>query len=140
MILFKLLILFLSLSFVFSSTEPPRLIELVKSQRQTVGSTFVLTCNTWGGSPPFSYSFYQDGVHLKNNSRLTVTETKDAFAQLMIRNLITTDSGNYSCTVQSRHGGDAKWTVLQVNGLLFIVSFFICLKVHSKCGANRVSF
>ncbi len=140
-ILFELVILFSSFSHVFSSTEAPKLIELVKTQRQTVGSTYALTCNTWSGSPPFKYSFYQNDVLLKSgsssNSRVTVTEMKDSLAMLMIKNLTINDSGNYSCTVQSRHGVDAKWTVLQVNGLFL---FLLCLIVHSKCGANGVSF
>ena len=118
-ILIELVILFFSFSFVFSSSDAPRLIELAKIQRQTVGSTYALACNTVSGSPPFKYSFYHNGVQLKSDSRMTVTEMKNSLAMLMITNLTTGDSGNYSCTVQSRHGGDAKWTVLQVNGLSF---------------------
>ena len=117
-ILFKLVILFSSFSFIFSS-DAPQLSDIVKTQRQTVDSIFTLTCNTWSGSPPFKYSFYHNGVQLKSNSRVTVTEMKDSLAMLMIKNLTIKDSGNYSCTVQSRHGGDAKWTMLQVNGLSF---------------------
>ncbi len=135
-IFFDLAIFFFSFSTAFS-TEAPRLIELAKIQRQSVGSTYVLTCNTVSGFPPFSYSFFKNGAQLKSNSHITVTETKNSFAQLMITNLITTDSGNYSCTVQSRHGDDAKWTVLQVNGLFLFLKF--CLIVHSKCGANEVN-
>ena len=135
MILFELVIFFFSFSTVFL-TEAPRLIELAKIQRQSVGSTYVLTCNTVSGSPPFSYLFFKNGAQLKSNSYVTVTELKDSFAHLMIKNLSITDSGNYSCTVQSRHGGDAKWTVLQVNGLFPFLN--ICLIVHSKCGANEV--
>ncbi len=117
MILFKLVIFSISFSCVFSSNEAPRLVELTQIQRQTVGSTFVLTCNTWSGLPPFSYSFHHNGDQLKSSSRVTVTETKNSFALLTITDLTATDSGNYSCTVQNRGGGDAKWTVLQVNGL-----------------------
>ncbi len=119
MISFEFVLLVFSFSFVLSvsSDQQPRLIDLPKSQRQILGSTFVLTCNSWSGSPPFSYSFYRNGVQLKNNSRVTMTETKNSFALLTISDLTATDSGNYSCTVKNRGGSDAKWTVLQVNGL-----------------------
>ena len=128
-IYFKLVILFFSFICVFTSSEAPRLGDLLKTQRQTAGSTYMLTCNTVSGSPPFSYSFFKNSVHLKSNSHVTVTELKDSFAHLMIKNLSITDSGNYSCTVQSRHGSDAKWTVLQVNGLFL---FFILLESSLK--------
>ena len=40
----------------------------------------------------------------------------------MIKDISLLDTGNYSCSVQNKHGIDSQWSVLDVKGLL--LTFF----------------
>ena len=96
-------------NFVFASTSANLQIVISPGNITTAaGSTAVLACVGYGGP---SVTWSKDGVMLANNSRITiydsqVTEGGFTFAKsiLEICGAQDTDSGQYSCSIESEGG------------------------------------
>ena len=57
---------------------------------------------TPSGEPPFTYTWYKDGLKVSNGGRITGADTDT----LLVANVTTTDRGDYSCEVSNQCGSE----------------------------------
>ena len=111
--------------------ESPQIAKFSSIISQPKGSLFALFCNVLIGSKPLLFQWFKNGnqIPIANNKKESSfsssvldgrfqIDTKAVFSQLMLHDLVATDSGNYSCIVSNEHGFDTQWSMLQVKGLV----------------------
>ena len=84
-----------------------------------VGDSLTLSC-TSRGSPPDIFTWRKDSDSIKQSTNIntvTYTNTSAVFrADYSINNVITSDSGTYTCTVTNPIGSDNKTMTVNVIG------------------------
>ncbi len=119
MILLKLVIFVLSISFVISisSAKQPRLNKAALDNTTTVEGTFqVFTCSIISGTVPVSFAFLLNGKPISSSDLVKVDTSNAKFSTLSLQHIRRSDAGAYSCVVKNHFGSDsASWT-LTVNG------------------------
>ncbi len=118
--IFAILCFFIVYQFLASALK----LDHFKPQRfSNVGSKLKLHCQLEEGSAgDLHFKWHKNGILLRSvdyGHRLKIDHNQDE-STLIIDQLLATDSGNYSCEVESNGGGqrgDATFTVLTVKGL-----------------------
>ena len=119
--------LFCCVVHLIDSTEPPQLLPLPKHNPQPTGTSLFLTCNLYRGSKPLVFRWFKDGTELTGSSDISsryMIDTRTTFSHLTLHDLQSTDSGNFSCSVNNPFGLDLQWTMFTVQGLHSFYSFF----------------
>lgn len=117
---FAILCFFIAHQFFASALK----LDHFKPQRfSNVGSKLKLHCQLEEGSGgDLHFKWHKNGILLRptdHGHRLKIDHNQDE-STLIIDQLVATNSGNYSCEVESNGGGkrgDATFTVLTVKGL-----------------------
>ena len=96
---------------------PPRIIRRDPVQFGTEGDTVQLTCEAFSIPPPNTLHWHLHGYPIDTKSShyaLMETGKKDGMkSTLVIRNSISTDFGDYNCTVKNQFGDDSFVITLQ---------------------------
>lgn len=119
-LLFLFLVILLSVDSVYSSR--PKITDFPKNPSQNLHSKFQLFCSLQEGSKPFHIEWLLNGISVVQNSRILIKKDEDS-SVLVIQQLESSDSGNYSCRAKNRHGSDQQSTILSVKGLFFSFLF-----------------
>ncbi|KAJ6222590.1 hypothetical protein RDWZM_001135, partial [Blomia tropicalis] len=109
--------LFCCVVHLIDSTEPPQLLPLPKHNPQPTGTSLFLTCNLYRGSKPLVFRWFKDGTELTGSSDISsryMIDTRTTFSHLTLHDLQSTDSGNFSCSVNNPFGLDLQWTMFTV--------------------------
>lgn len=119
--LFCVIILVKSNSFDHSR---PRLDRFIEQKTQNQGTTLKLFCSIQEGTKPLHFEWTKNGkslaFSLPKNYRI---ETNEDDSLLIIEQLISEDSGNYSCRVWNDFGEDIQYSQLIVKGLIGLSNF-----------------
>lgn len=113
-----------SVFFFFGLIAPQLLPFFLDRIDQIVGVKFRLVCSIQKGSLPFHFQWYKNGIHILNNdnndsiSRLKI-EFGDDYSNLILNELIRSDTGNYSCSVGNNYGFDQQFIQLNIQGVNF---------------------
>lgn len=89
-----------------------------------IGKRTAVFCTVIDGDPPFSFSWFKDGIELKEGAGFNLQEAPDGFTStLSIPKLEANSNGNYSCRVTNSKGKDEKHSILLVKGNDYYKSF-----------------
>jgi len=130
-------------------------------RRATAGQDAILTCSTRAVTPSTSLRWLRSAggpanlqpVELADPRVEVTTEWKNwvRTSSLLIRNVATTDFGQYACFAENEVGTDVGRTELRQAGLdlltavaavtcvlaiLMIISIFLCVRLRSRCAAK----
>ena len=95
----------------------PKLTPILNSKSQSIGSTFNIFCGVDQGSLPLSFEWSKNGQIIKSGYNLNYKiENSKKFSNLIIDEIVRSDSGNYSCAVRNSVGSDSQSVVLSVIG------------------------
>lgn len=100
-------------------------------------------CNPVGGSQPLAFKWFKNDHQIgtpssvNDGGRIQI-DSKHAFSQLYVANLMPVDKGNYSCMVSNQAGADRQWSLLNVQGLLLSIVFirFLAKMWRSSLGVS----
>lgn len=88
-----------------------------------IGDKINIPCLVISGSPPFKFEWHKNMEFLKSSSNIQIVDTGDS-SRITINPVTDTSSGNYTCTVRTKHGLDKFSTYLSVKGRLFSILIF----------------
>jgi len=84
-----------------------------------------LYCSIQTGNKPLFFQWTKNGQILSNNPQANYKiENSEELSVFLIRNVIRSDSGNYSCVVRNAFGTDSQSALLTVKGLIIIFHKF----------------
>lgn len=135
-VIYKFYIIYMPLYLL--SGDKPEIAALNFPSNVIYGKRTAVTCTVIDGDPPFSFSWFKDGVELKETQGIFIQEASDGFTStLSIAKVEAISNGNYSCRVKNSKGMEEKHDVLLVKGnelifrvLFFTLSFHIVSKYH----------
>ena len=103
----------------------PVLNSLNPFQTQIQGSRFFLNCVTILGDSPLTFHWMKNGHKILDDDNDHIHIRKDnLMSTLLIENLSSNDSGNYTCSVNNRGGFDSQSSYLNVQGFFVKSCFF----------------
>lgn len=110
----------------------PKLTSIRNHIYQNVGTKFRLTCSIQKGSIPVHFEWHKNGLPLSLDitNRTKRIEFGDDYSNLVIAQVMQSDTGNYSCQVSNSFGHDVQMVLLTVKGLffyIFLINFHIAL-------------
>uniref|UniRef100_A0A8C8DK30 Ig-like domain-containing protein n=1 Tax=Oryzias sinensis TaxID=183150 RepID=A0A8C8DK30_9TELE len=76
--------------------------DVFKTQNADLHGTLILKCTVEG--KPSSVRWLKNGRHITNDQRCQITTAEDGECTLIIKNLINSDSGVYTCEVANTFG------------------------------------
>lgn len=85
-------------------------------QTQVQGSRLFLNCLPILGDSPFSFNWMKNGREIHENDHVQIRKD-NLMSILLIENLTSDDSGNYTCSVYNQGGFDSQSSYLSVQGV-----------------------
>lgn len=83
------------------------------------GMRAVVMCAVIGGDPPFSFSWFKDGISIAGSNSISIKSLDEYTSTLTITKLGPESNGNYTCKVSNKAGTDEKFDVLSMKGNFF---------------------
>lgn len=80
------------------------------------GMRAAVMCAVISGDPPFMFSWYKDGVALKEQTSISIKNIDEFTSNLAITKLGPESNGNYTCKVTNANGVDEKFDILSMKG------------------------
>ncbi|GBM66125.1 Titin [Araneus ventricosus] len=112
----RVVILFLVVSCVWSSEEQPVLYPLMVPQNPSLGDSIEIVCTIKRGTLPVLFSWLHNGqiISTEKQKKITVNERNSFFS---VSNIQPDDIGNYTCVASNRYGKDSKTASVIIEGL-----------------------
>ncbi|GFY12183.1 titin [Trichonephila clavipes] len=101
---------------VLAGPGEPKIKSFHFSNELEMGMRESVRCNVLNGDPPFEFSWYKDGLPLKDARGISVRKTDEYDSILVISKVDADSNGNYTCKVSNSRGFDEKSAILSVKG------------------------
>lgn len=95
--------------------ESPKIQQFQVPQMVEIGDKINIPCMVRKGSGPFLFEWKKNSELLKSKENILITDTNHS-SLLTINPITEKSSGNYTCSVKTKHGSDSFSTYLSVKG------------------------
>jgi len=103
---------------IYLIIESPKLLSLPQINTVSEGVSFRLFCSVQFGSKPLFFQWMKNGQILNTSPQTNYKiENSDEHSLFLIKSVVRSDSGNYSCNVRNAFGSDSQSALLIVKGL-----------------------
>lgn len=100
-----------------SFSDAPQIKKFSFDENVRQGDVVQITCFAVSPVKPFIFAWKKDGIDLKETAQDVRIENGRDFSILILDNVNTDSSGNYTCIVQNTDGKDRHTAFLSVKGI-----------------------
>ena len=103
------------LNIIFEQKKGPKVAPFSSLVKPVIGGKTSFTCQILSGSPPLQINWFKDDKKIDNLPAIKIL-TNGEVSTLIIDEIKSSHSGNYTCRITNRYGHDSHSAQLLVEG------------------------